>query len=97
MFALRTLRELKLLIYLSEEGVSENASHPEFHGPCYGRAYLTLPVKIISILDIIKFVLRRRKITYDLYAFYFADPPASILSKRFTVESLIVLNISIVS
>ena len=59
MFCLRTLRELKLLKFLSEAGVSENVCV----GPFYSihqsirksfNSSVPSPPKIISILDIIK-------------------------------------------
>jgi hypothetical protein len=50
MFCLRTLRELKLLKFLSEAGVSENVSA----SPIHLTYVLTRTLKIISILDIIK-------------------------------------------
>jgi mitogen-activated protein kinase 1/3 len=50
MFCLRTLRELKLLKFLSEAGVSENVS-----GAVACRApKIDIKTQIISILDIIK-------------------------------------------
>jgi mitogen-activated protein kinase 1/3 len=55
MFCLRTLRELKLLKFLSEAGVSENVSS---RFSCHAVSLGALPsnrlLKIISILDIIK-------------------------------------------
>lgn len=51
MFCLRTLRELKLLKFLSEAGVSENVSH--FCAPFRFSSNL-VATKIISILDIVK-------------------------------------------
>ena len=54
MFCLRTLRELKLLKFLSEAGVSENVCPPA--PPLDIFTHLDIPVspQIISILDIIK-------------------------------------------
>jgi mitogen-activated protein kinase 1/3 len=49
MFCLRTLRELKLLKFLSEAGVSENVRPVNFF-----RIFSLIFSKIISILDIIK-------------------------------------------
>lgn len=41
MFCLRTLRELKLLKFLSEAGVCENVSHSQMH-PCVSPRLFTL-------------------------------------------------------
>ncbi len=54
MFCLRTLRELKLLKFLSEAGVSENVCPPALPvGPLINLGITVWP-QIISILDIIK-------------------------------------------
>lgn len=52
MFCLRTLRELKLLKFLSEAGVCENVSHSSA-APTHIHPLMRL-FQIISILDIIK-------------------------------------------
>lgn len=52
MFCLRTLRELKLLKFLSEAGVSENVSTSR--SPFTYLLIQNFTLKIISILDIIK-------------------------------------------
>ena len=54
MFCLRTLRELKLLKFLSEAGVSENVRPPFSFVPFVYSVDIHLSTKIISILDIIK-------------------------------------------
>ena len=55
MFCLRTLRELKLLKFLSEAGVSENVCPPALPvGPLTDLGIMVWVAQIISILDIIK-------------------------------------------
>ena len=54
MFCLRTLRELKLLKFLSEAGVSENVCPPALPVGLFTNLAITVWPQIISILDIIK-------------------------------------------